>query len=81
MLRNSTLSVNTLPPEKNLADERGLVAVGDEGEGRDGVSDDQVGEFAGRDRAEFLGDSHRIGGVQGAGVEGLGRGKAHSDAA
>lgn len=57
------------------------MAVRDVGEGRDGVRDDQVGEFADGDRAEILGDTHRIGGVEGAGVEGLGRGKAHSDAA
>ena len=69
------------PAEEHLADERGLVAVGDEGEGRDGVGDDQVGEFAGGDRTELLGDSHRVGGVQGAGVEGLGRGQTHPDAA
>lgn len=45
------------------------MAVGDEGEGRDGVGHDQVGEFAGGDRAELLGDSHRVGGVQGAGTK------------
>ena len=57
------------------------MAVRDVGEGRDGGRDDQVGEFADGDRAEILGDTHRIGGVEGAGVEGLGRGEAHSDAA
>lgn len=67
--------------EENLGDERGLVAVRDVGEGRDGLGDDKVGEFADGHRAEFLSDTHRIGGVEGAGVEGLGRGKAHSDAA
>ena len=58
-----------LPAEENLADERCLVAVGDEGEGRDGVGHDQAGEFAGGDRAEFLVNSHRVGGVQGAGAK------------
>lgn len=67
--------------EENLGDERGLVTVRDEGEGRDGVRDDQVGEFADGDRAEILGDPHRVGGVEGAGVECLSRGEAHSDAA
>lgn len=67
--------------EENLGDEWGLVAVRDVGEGRDGLRDDEIGEFADGHRAKFLGDTHRIGGVEGAGVEGLGRGKAHSDAA
>lgn len=40
--------------EENLGDERGLVAVRDECEGRDGLRDDQVGEFAGGDRAELV---------------------------
>lgn len=40
--------------EENLGDERGLVAVRDEGEGRERVRDDQVGEFAGGDRAELV---------------------------
>lgn len=67
--------------EEHLADERGLVAVRDVGEGRDGLGDDKVGEFADGHRAEILGDTHRVGGVQGAGVECLSRGEAHSDAA
>lgn len=57
------------------------MTVRDEGEGRDWFCDDEIGEFADGHRAKFLGDTHRIGGVEGAGVEGLGRGKAHSDAA
>ena len=75
------LQLNMLAAEEHLADERGLVAVGDEGEGRERVRDDQVGEFAGGHRAEFLSDTHRVGGVEGAGVECLSRGEAHSDAA
>ena len=67
--------------EENLGDERGLVAVRDVGEGRDGLGDDQVGEFADGHRAESLSDSHRVGGVEGAGVECLSRGEAHSYAA
>lgn len=70
-----------LASEDDLADERGLVTVRDVGEGRDGGRDDEVGEFAWRDRAQVLSDSHRVGGVESAGVEGLGRGEAHSDAA
>ena len=57
------------------------MAVRDVGEGRDGLRDDEIGEFADGDRAEILGDPHRVGGVQGAGVECLSRGEAHSDAA
>ena len=75
------LQLNMLAAEERLADEWGLVAVRDVGEGRDGLRDDEIGEFADGHRAKFLGDTHRIGGVEGAGVEGLGRGKAHSDAA
>lgn len=55
--------------EENLGDERGLVAVRDECEGRDGLGDDKVGEFADGHRAQILGDTHRVGGVEGAGVE------------
>ena len=55
--------------EENLGDERGLVAVRDEGEGRDWFRDDKVGEFADGHRAEILGHAHRVGGVEGAGVE------------
>ena len=40
------LSTNMLAAENHLADERCLVAVRDEGEGRDGGRDDEVGEFA-----------------------------------
>lgn len=57
------------------------MAVGDEGEGRERVRDDQVGYFADGDRAQILGHAHRVGGVEGAGVECLSRGEAHSDAA
>lgn len=57
------------------------MAVRDVGEGRDGLRDDEIGEFADGHRAKFLGDTHRIGGVEGAGVECLSRGEAHSDAA
>ena len=46
--------MNLLSSEENLGDERGLVAVRDEGEGRERVRDDQVGEFAGGDRAELV---------------------------
>ena len=46
--------MNLLSSKEHLADERGLVAVGDEGEGRERVRDDQVGEFAGGDRAELV---------------------------
>ena len=67
--------------EENLGDERGLVAVRDVGEGRDGLRDDEIGEFADGHRAKLLGHAHRVGGVEGAGVECLGRGKAHPDAA
>ena len=81
MVEVKRLQLNMLAAEEHLADERGLVAVGDEGEGRDGLGDDKVGEFADGHRAEILGDTHRVGGVEGAGVEGLGRGEAHSDAA
>ena len=70
-----------LASEEYLADEWSLVAVRDEGEGRDGLRDDEVSEFADGDRAQILRDTHRVGGVEGAGVEGLGRGQAHSDAA
>ncbi len=35
--------MNLLSSEENLGDERGLVAVRDEGEGRDWFRDDQVG--------------------------------------
>ena len=70
-----------LASEEDLADERALVTVRDEGEGRDGFRDDEVGEFADGDRAQILLDTHCVGGVQGACVEGLGRGEAHSDAA
>lgn len=45
------------------------MAVRDVGEGRDGLRDDEVGEFADGHRAEFLSHAHRVGGVQGAGVE------------
>ena len=45
------------------------MAVRDVGEGRDGLRDDEIGEFADGHRAKFLGDTHRIGGVEGAGVE------------
>ena len=45
------------------------MAVRDVGEGRDGLRDDEIGEFADGHRAEFLGDTHRVGGVEGAGVE------------
>ena len=61
--------MNLLSSEENLGDERGLVAVRDVGEGLDGLGDDQVGEFADGHRAEFLSDTHRVGGVEGAGVE------------
>ena len=57
------------------------MAVRDVGEGRDGLGDDKVGEFADGDRAQILGHSHRVGGVEGAGVECLSRVEAHSDAA
>ena len=69
MVEVKRLQLNMLAAEEHLADERGLVAVGDEGEGRERVRDDQVGEFADGDRAQILGHSHRIGGVEGAGVE------------
>lgn len=81
MVEVKRLQLNMLAAEEHLADERGLVAVGDECEGRDGLRDDQVGEFADGHRAEFLSDTHRVGGVEGAGVECLSRGEAHSDAA
>lgn len=45
------------------------MAVRDEGEGRDGLCDDEVGEFADGHGTKLLGDTHRIGGVEGAGVE------------
>lgn len=67
--------------EEHLGDEWGLVAVRDVGEGRDGLRDDEIGEFADGHRAKFLGHAHRVGGVEGAGVECLSRGEAHSDAA
>ena len=54
MVEVKRLQLNMLAAEEHLADERGLVAVGDEGEGRDGLGDDQVGEFAGGDRAELV---------------------------
>ena len=57
------------------------MAVRDVGEGRDGLRDDEIGEFAGGDRAQILGHAHRVGGVQGAGVECLSRGQTHPDAA
>lgn len=57
------------------------MAVRDVGEGRDGLRDDEIGEFADGHRAKFLGHAHRVGGVEGAGVECLSRGEAHSDAA
>ena len=40
--------------EENLGDERGLVAVRDVGEGRDGLGEDKVGEFADGHRAELV---------------------------
>ncbi len=69
MVEVKRLQLNMLAAEENLGDERGLVAVRDVGEGRDGLGDDQVGEFADGDRAQILGHTHRIGGVEGAGVE------------
>lgn len=54
MVEVKRLQLNMLAAEEHLADERGLVAVGDEGEGRERVRDDQVGEFAGGDRAELV---------------------------
>lgn len=57
------------------------MTVRDVGEGRDGLRDDEIGEFADGHRAKLLGHAHRVGGVEGAGVECLGRGEAHPDAA
>lgn len=43
MVEVKRLQLNMLAAEEHLADERGLVAVRDEGEGRDWFRDDQVG--------------------------------------
>ena len=69
MVEVKRLQLNMLAAEEHLGDEWGLVAVRDECEGRDGLRDDEIGEFADGHRAEFLSDTHRIGGVEGAGVE------------
>ena len=45
------------------------MTVWDEGEGRNRLGDDQVGLFADCDRAEDVADTHRVCGVDGAGVE------------
>lgn len=55
--------------EEDLFDYRGLVAVRDESEGWDRLGDDQVGLLADRDRAEPVAYAHRVGCVDGAGVE------------
>ena len=47
----------------------GLMAVRDEGEGRNRLGDDQVGLLADCDRAELVAYAHCVGRVDGAGVE------------
>ena len=67
-----------LASENNLVYERGLVAVRDEGEGRDAFRDDEVGEFASGHRTEDVRDTHRIGGVEGQTVAALDLGRTGS---
>lgn len=45
------------------------MAVWDEGEGREGLGDDEVGFLADRDRTELVAHAHCVCRVDGAGVE------------
>ena len=56
------------------------MTVRDEGEGRHRLGDDQVGLLADSDRTEDVAHSHCIGGVDGAGIEGLLWSQSHPDA-
>ena len=55
--------------EDDAVDDRGLVAVRDEGEGWNRLGDDQVGFLADCDRAELVAYAHCVGCVDRAGVE------------
>ena len=61
-------------------DDRGLVAVRDEGEGRNRLGDDEVRFLAHGDGTENVADAHGIGGVDGTCVERLFRSQTHPDA-
>ena len=66
--------------QEDLLKVGGLVEVGELGEGPAGAGEEEVGAFAGGDGAGDVADAHRVGAVQGDGVEGLDGGKAHADA-
>ena len=59
----------------------GLVKVGELGEGPAGAGEEEVGALAWGDGAGDVAEVHRIGAVQGDGVQRLGGGEAHPDAA
>ena len=55
--------------EDDAVNDRGLVAVRDEGEGWYRLGDDQVGLLADGDRTELIAHAHRVCRVDRAGVE------------
>ena len=66
--------------EEDLADDWGLMAVWDEGEGWNRFGYDEVRLLADGDGTEGVAYAHRIGCVDGACIERLFRSQAHSDA-
>ena len=65
----SEKSLNALSVQQHLFDDRCLMTVRDEGEGRNGLDDDQIGLLADCDRAEDVAHAHCVCGIDGAGIE------------
>ena len=69
-----------LTAQKNRPEERSLVEVGEFGQCPSRAGEEEVSALAEGDGASDVAETHRIGAVQGDGVEGLDRRETHTDA-